>query len=74
MAKKKLYSFILSVVVPYLGIFSGIYFFRYSEKMVLGFPILYFWIFLWFLLTSLCLTLAWHFFDKDTQPDLSKEQ
>lgn len=74
MAKKKLYSFILSVVVPYLGIFSGIYFFRYSEEMIFGFPILYFWIFLWFLLTSLCLTLAWFFFDKDTKHDTREEE
>lgn len=74
MARNKLYSFILSVVIPYIGIFSGIYLFKYSEKLVFGFPILYFWIFLWFFLTSLCLSLAWFFFDKADEVTTVKEQ
>ncbi len=74
MAKRKLYSFILSVVIPYFGIFSGIYFFRYSEKMVFGFPILYFWLFMWFFLTTICLSLAWFLFDRDDKTVAAKEK
>lgn len=56
-------NIIIGVVIPFVGVIGGIIFFRNSEQFVWGFPILYFWMFMWFILTSLCISLSWHFFD-----------
>lgn len=49
----------LLVVVPLIGD-TGV--------RVAGIPLLFFWVFLWIPLTSLCLWLSWHFFDRH-RPD-----
>jgi len=56
-------NLLIGLVVPFVGLIGGIIVFRYSEFFVLGFPILYFWIFIWFILTSICISISWHFFD-----------
>lgn len=35
-----------------------------SEAMVLGIPLVYFWVFAWFVLTTLCLAASWYLFDR----------
>ncbi|MFI5610550.1 DUF3311 domain-containing protein [Amycolatopsis sp. NPDC051903] len=49
----------LIVVLPAIG---------NTAITVFGIPLLFFWIFLWIPLTSLCLWLSWHFFDRH-RPD-----
>ena len=61
--RKIILNVLIAVVIPYVGVIGGIVYFRNSEEFILGFPILYFWIFLWFILTSVCIALSWHFFD-----------
>jgi len=43
------------IVVPLI---SGI------KASVFGIPLLFFWVFLWFPLTSICLWIAWYVFDR----------
>lgn len=63
--KKTFFNVAIGVLTPFVGVIGGITLFRSSEQFVLGFPILYFWIFLWFILTSICISLSWYFFDRN---------
>ncbi|MBY0221766.1 MULTISPECIES: DUF3311 domain-containing protein [Sporosarcina] len=63
MKLKTALNVLIGLVIPFVGVIGGILAFRNSEQFVLGFPILYFWMFLWFILTSICISLSWHFFD-----------
>lgn len=65
---RKHLSLFIGLITPYSGVLSGIYYFRFSPEFIFGFPALYFWIFLWFVLTSLCLCAAWRI-DRDHCPD-----
>jgi len=35
-----------------------------TSVAVAGIPLLFFWVFLWIPLTSVCLWVSWHFFDR----------
>lgn len=54
----------IGLLIPLIAILGVTPFIGHMETLVFGFPILYFWIFLWFPLTSLCLSISWHFFDR----------
>lgn len=62
---KEVKSAALAVGVPFVGVLGGIVALSGSEATVLGFPILFAWLFLWMPLTSLCMHLAWRLFDRD---------
>ncbi|MGE7837505.1 DUF3311 domain-containing protein [Viridibacillus arvi] len=64
MTMKQFFNVIIGLVIPFIGITGGIILFRHSEFFVLGFPILYFWMFLWFILASICISFSWYFFDR----------
>jgi hypothetical protein len=66
----ELKSVLVGMVVPFVGVLSGILAFGGSETQVLGFPAVFAWLFLWMPLTALCLQLAWkidepHFQDEE---------
>ena len=64
MITKTALNIIIGLLTPFVGVIGGIIFFRNSEQFVFGFPILYFWMFLWFVLTSICISLSWYLFDR----------
>ncbi|WP_153733399.1 DUF3311 domain-containing protein [Sporosarcina obsidiansis] len=64
MKLKTALNVLIGLIIPFVGVIGGIVIFRNSEQFVLGFPILYFWMFLWFVLTTVCISLSWHFFDR----------
>lgn len=57
--RSKPISIIIGLVFPYLSVMAGIYYFRFSTDFILGFPPLYFWLFSWFILVSICLSISW---------------
>jgi hypothetical protein len=57
-------SFLISVVVPFVGVIGTMPFINRWHAAVWGIPMLFFWIFLWFPLTFLCLAIAWYAFDR----------
>ncbi|MFJ7407660.1 MULTISPECIES: DUF3311 domain-containing protein [unclassified Lysinibacillus] len=64
MSAKTFFNVFIGLVLPVVSVIAGLIYFRYSEHFILGFPILYFWMFLWFILTSICISCSWFFFDK----------
>jgi len=52
------------LVLPFVAVVGGVAVLGRSEFMVAGIPIVYFWVFLWFVLTTVCLAASWYFFDR----------
>jgi len=63
------WSFVVGLVVPFIAVVGGVAVLGGSPALVLGMPVVYFWIFLWFFLTSACLAASWYFFDRDEFSD-----
>lgn len=60
-------SVLLGLVVPLVGVIGGVAFLSGSEAIVLGLPVVYLWVFAWFMLT---LASSWYPFDsKDYDED-----
>ncbi len=57
-------SILVGLVIPFVAVGGGVAFLGRSELLVAGIPIVYFWVFLWFILTSACLAASWYFFDR----------
>lgn len=57
-------SILVGLVIPFVGVVGGVAFLSQSRFLILGMPAVYFWVFLWFILTSICLAASWHFFDR----------
>ncbi|CAA9460986.1 MAG: hypothetical protein AVDCRST_MAG14-2441 [uncultured Rubrobacteraceae bacterium] len=71
----KLGSVMVGLVIPFVAVVGGVAFLGRSEIMVAGMPIVYFWVFLWFVLTSVCLAASWYFFDrKDFEDEEETEE
>lgn len=64
MISRQLGSLIVGLFIPFIAVIGGIPLFRTLDVSILGFPILYFWMFLWFPLTSVCLWISWYAFDR----------
>lgn len=62
-------SVLIGLVVPFVAVVGGVVVLGRSELSVLGIPIVYFWIFLWFVLTSVCLAASWYLFDRKDYED-----
>lgn len=60
----KLVSILIGMIIPFVAIVGVLPFIASSDASILGFPIIYFWIFLWLPLTSLCLWLSWLLYDR----------
>ncbi|MGC5027184.1 DUF3311 domain-containing protein [Tsukamurella sp. DT100] len=65
-------SVLIAVGVPFAGVLGGIAYLSDSESTVLGFPVLFAWLFLWMPLTSLCMHVAWRFFDRADFEELER--
>lgn len=52
------------MVLPFVAVVGGVAVLGRSEFMVAGIPIVYFWVFLWFVLTTVCLAASWYLFDR----------
>jgi hypothetical protein len=59
------WSVVIGLVVPFVAVVGGVAVLGGSRALVLGIPMVYFWIFLWFFLTSACLAASWYFFDSE---------
>ncbi len=58
------------MVLPFVAVVGGVAVLGRSQFMVAGIPIVYFWVFLWFVLTTVCLAASWYLFDrKDFQDE-----
>jgi hypothetical protein len=57
-------SVLVGLVLPFVAVVGGVAVLGRSEFMVAGIPIVYFWVFLWFVLTTVCLAASWYFFDR----------
>jgi hypothetical protein len=57
-------SILVGLVIPFVAVVGGVVLLGRSEFLVAGIPIVYFWVFLWFVLTSVCLAASWYLFDR----------
>lgn len=60
----RLGSVILGFIIPFCGIVVAVPFVNNIGGQVMGIPLTFFWIFLWFPLTWLCLTLSYRLWDR----------
>lgn len=58
-------SLLIGLGIPAAALFVGIPVFGSVDATVLGFPLVFFWLFCCFPLTTVCLWISWHFFDRD---------
>lgn len=56
---RELKSTVIGMAVPVVGVLAGIVLLGGSNVRVLGFPVVFAWLFAWMPITSLCLHLAW---------------
>ncbi|MCL6549285.1 MAG: DUF3311 domain-containing protein, partial [Alicyclobacillus sp.] len=66
---RKALGFVIALGLPFVAILLVVPFSSRWDFDVLGFPFLYFWIFLWFPLTSLCMHVAWRIADRGEGED-----
>ena len=57
-------SVLVGLVIPFVAVVGGVAALGQSQASILGIPIVYFWVFLWFVLTSVCLAASWYLFDR----------
>ncbi|MCA1729118.1 MAG: DUF3311 domain-containing protein [Actinobacteria bacterium] len=68
-------SVLVGLVIPFVAVVGGVAVLGRSEALILGIPIVYSWVFLWFVLTSVCLAASWYLFDRkyyDSEEDLGE--
>ena len=65
-------SIALGLGVPVIGVLGMLPFISGTSVSVIGIPLLYFWMFLWFPLTSVCLWICWLVFDREAYEDESE--
>ncbi|WP_040331217.1 DUF3311 domain-containing protein [Acinetobacter rudis] len=56
---------LLVIGVPILGVVGALPIINKLNISVLGMPLIYAWMFLWFILTTLCLWICWYVFDRN---------
>lgn len=57
-------SLLVGLVIPFVAVVGGVAVLGRSELSVAGVPVVYFWMFLWFVLTTVCLAASWFLFDR----------
>ena len=57
--KSRVPTFIFCFGIPFLLICVGFPFYNRAEPMILGFPFVYFWMFICLAISSLCLGIGW---------------
>jgi Protein of unknown function (DUF3311) len=66
-------SVLVGLVVPFVAVVGGVAVLGPSSALVAGIPVVYFWMFLWFVLTTVCLAASWFFFDRKEFEDEEEE-
>jgi hypothetical protein len=61
-------SLLIGLGIPVVAILGGVLGFGHSAVQLLGFPIVFFWMFCCFPLTTLCLWVSWRYFDRRHYP------
>lgn len=61
-------SVLIGLGIPVVAVLGGIIAFADTSVYIGGIPLLFAWIFLWFPLTTVCLWISWHFFDRHHYP------
>jgi hypothetical protein len=64
MKREKLLKVMIGLVLPYIGVLGPLPWIASTDRFVLGVPLIYGWLFLWFFLTSACMWVCWRFFDR----------
>jgi hypothetical protein len=57
-------KFLIGIGIPYIGVIGLLPWVASVDRFVLGVPFIYAWIFMWFVLTSICLQICWRLFDR----------
>lgn len=57
-------SILVGLVVPFVAVVGGVAVLGGSGATVAGMPVVYFWMFAWFVLTTVCLAASWFLFDR----------
>lgn len=57
-------SVLIGLVLPFVAVVGGVAVLGGSRASFAGIPLVYFWMFLWFVLTTVCLAASWFFFDR----------
>lgn len=52
------------MAIPALAVLIGVPAISGSTRTVLGIPMVFVWLFAWLPLTTLCLWISWHFFER----------
>lgn len=64
MNTKTYLKFFIGFIVPYVGVLGPLPWIASRDLFVLGIPLIYGWVFLWFFLTAGCMWVCWQFFDR----------
>jgi hypothetical protein len=62
-------SLLIGLGIPAVAILGGVLTLGHSTAEVCGFPVVFFWMFCCFPLTTLCLWVSWRFFDRPHYPE-----
>ncbi|KAF3998914.1 DUF3311 domain-containing protein [Glaciimonas immobilis] len=56
-------KFLIGIGIPYIAVIALLPWVNAVNTNVFGVPFIYFWIFIWMILTSVCMLACWIFFD-----------
>ena len=62
-------SVLIGLVIPFVAVIGGVAILGRSQSLIMGIPVVYGWVFLWFVLTTLCLATSWYLFDRKYYED-----
>lgn len=54
----------IGIGIPYIAVIGLLPWVASVDRHLLGVPFIYLWIFMWFVLTSLCMLACWMLFDR----------
>jgi hypothetical protein len=58
------WSVLIGLVIPFVAVVGGVAVLGRSQSLVMGVPVVFFWVYLWFVLTTACLAASWYLFDR----------
>jgi hypothetical protein len=58
------WSVLVGLVTPFVAVIGGVAVLGRSQSLVMGVPVVFFWVFLWFVLTTACLAASWYLFGR----------
>lgn len=59
----------IGIGIPYIAVIGLLPWVASVDRFVFGVPFIYLWIFMWFVLTSLCMLVCWLMFDRHEAND-----